>query len=244
MDEHAAAERMVRSYVRDAYSNVTDLNHVSAMVHSLLGEKFWQNLGREVTKIRTEAVASCAQIAHLIAACAKPVPTGPVPDVVTGHILGCLSVAEHIEAYGRGVRLHEACPGCDATWSLFPLGAVSGPNAVEAESAGAKGYPSRSAETVPVGTTIGNPGEKGAEPTERTFRGEWKDIVIEIDEVARMALEPVRTHLDGAIDDWRRRQTMPIPLQNYTVIEQWNTAEHYIEALQSVRRAIFGELKP
>jgi len=185
MDEHAAAERMVRSYVRDAYSNVTDLNHVSAMVHSLLGEKFWQNLGREVTKIRTEAVASCAQIAHLIAACAKPVPTGPVPDVVTGHILGCLSVAEHIEAYGRGVRLHEACPGCDAIWSQFPLGSVSGPDSAIQTPDPVSG---RSPVAEIPGTNIGHPAQ-AAEPAERTFRGEWKDIAVEIDEVARMERE-------------------------------------------------------
>jgi len=146
----------------------------------------WMLVAREALAIRDETVARCAEIARLIAECAKPVATGPVPDVITGHILGCLSVAEHIGAYGRGVRLHEACPGCDAIWrQILPLGMVSGPDSAVQTPDPVSG---RSPAAEIPGTDIGHPA-KAAEPTEQTFRGEWKDIVVEMDEVARIERE-------------------------------------------------------
>ena len=227
--EQAVAERLQKVWARNA------------ALRFLHADEPWFKVAREALAIRDETVARCAEIARLIAECAKPVATGPVPDVITGHILGCLSVAEHIGAYGRGVRLHEACSGCDAIWSQFPLGPASGPDSAIQTPDPVSG---RSPVAEIPGTNIGHPAQ-AAEPAERTFRGEWKEVVIEMDEIARITLQPVRAYLDRCIDHWRKQRDEPISTPpTMDEAQLLNMAILYIDAFQSVRSSIFGETKP
>lgn len=54
-----------------------------------------------------------------------------------------------------------------------------------------------------------------------------------------MTHEEIRQYLDECITFWRQKRDQPMNEQSYTVM-----CTHYIDAYQSVRKSVFGEVLP